>query len=236
MSTHGHVHGPSHVNSLNLSIPLVLHPGLLPAQPHHNQTSQPSSPRHVSEILGAYSWHLFALCCGDSQSRQQATNRDAKSASADEECLLNKTMTALRMGSLCFVISWWLLPLCAGGQHASRGQKWPLFVIYSLLVTAQVFTSVHAGYFKVGHTHNKVDQVFSQYATKIKNTRIEEPNDVKDLINQLPKKIRSFVTFQDTAHDWWDWVRELDVQLSGLVPTTKDLSFLDVAATLSTDF
>eukprot|EP00435_Cladocopium_sp_Y103_P030834 s4234_g7.t1 len=127
------------------------------------------------------------------------------------------------------------LPLTLHIQHdgTPREAKNQFFTAYLLLLTSlQVFRQTTISFLRPGHSHEDVDQVFSQVAAMMSHSSFSTPDDLLELLNctcqsdnaghaarlkkQKFQKIRASACMLDQAADWKSWVAVAGLKLKGL--------------------
>ena len=127
------------------------------------------------------------------------------------------------------------LPLTLHIQHdgTPREAKNQFFMAYVLLLTAlQVFRQTTVSFLRPGHSHEDIDQIFSQVAAMMSHSSFSTPDDLLELLNgtcqsdnpghaarlkkQKFQKIRASACMLDQAADWKSWVAVAGMKLKGL--------------------
>lgn len=91
-----------------------------------------------------------------------------------------------------------------------------------MLVLLQVFRWVTMGFLRVGHTHDKIDQLFAQVATAIKDSTFDTPTHVIEVLERLCRRNEeSGATIRAEAHRlgetacWKSWVEQACLDIEG---------------------
>ena len=97
----------------------------------------------------------------------------------------------------------------------------------AFLVGSDRFATVTNNFFRVGHTHMKLDQRFSVVASKLSAAQeLQTPADFGRHIEQHVKfqsgRLTTEIEMNTGAWNWQEWLSHLGVGLSGLTPTEKE--------------
>ena len=127
------------------------------------------------------------------------------------------------------------LPLTLHIQHdgTPREAKNQFFTAYLLLLAAlQVFRQTTISFLRPGHSHEDIDQFFSQVAAMMSHSSFSTPDELLELLNgtcqsdnpghaarlkkQKLQKIRASACMLDQAADWKSWIAVAGMKLKGL--------------------